>query len=94
MKGTPYISPSLTESMISLITAPADKKEKSLTERQIAILTLASEGKGTMEIAEELGLTYASVKHHFDAIFRVMGVHSRAQALLKAARMGIIPGER
>lgn len=38
------------------------------------------------EITEELDLTYASVKHHFDVIFKLMGVHSRAQALLKATR--------
>lgn len=31
--------------------------------------------------------------HHFDDIFRLMGVHKRTQALLKAAGREIIPGE-
>ncbi|MHC9538388.1 MAG: response regulator transcription factor [Vulcanimicrobiota bacterium] len=50
--------------------------------------------KGKGEIAEELCLSYASVVHHFNAIFRLMGVHSRVQALLKATRREIIPGEQ
>lgn len=93
MNGEPYLSPSLTSFLITAMTAQVTTEEHPLSDEQLTILDLAGKGKATKEIAEELGSTIAVVKHRFNEIFRLLGVHSRAQALLKAAKMGLITVE-
>jgi len=93
MNGEPFLSPSLTSSLITSITAPSKVEEYPLSGEQMTILSLAGKGKATKEIAQEMGLTVATVKHRFNEIFRLLGVHSRAQALLKASSIGLISVE-
>jgi DNA-binding NarL/FixJ family response regulator len=55
-----------------------------LTERQIEVFQLLSEGCATKTIARRLGLAVGTVKVHLAAIYRVLGAHSRIEALAKA----------
>jgi DNA-binding NarL/FixJ family response regulator len=55
-----------------------------LTERQIEVFCLLSEGCATKTIARRLGLAVGTVKVHLAAIYRVLGAHSRVEALAKA----------
>ena len=55
-----------------------------LTERQIEVFRLLSEGCATKTIARRLGLAVGTVKVHLAAIYRVLGAHSRIEALAKA----------
>jgi len=93
MRGESYLSPSLTSNLIASMTASPQAKDHTLSYEHITILALAGKGKATKEIAQEMGLTVATVKHRFNEIFRLLGVHSRAQALLKAASIGLISVE-
>jgi len=55
-----------------------------LTDRQIEVFQLLSEGCATKTIARRLGLAVGTVKVHLAAIYRVLGAHSRIEALAKA----------
>jgi DNA-binding NarL/FixJ family response regulator len=53
-----------------------------LKPRQHEVLVLLMQGKSNSQIAEALGLSPNTVKVHLATIFRVLGVHSRTEALL------------
>lgn len=56
----------------------------NLTERQVDVFRLLSEGCATKTIARRLGLAVGTVKVHLAAIYRVLGAHNRVEALAKA----------
>jgi DNA-binding NarL/FixJ family response regulator len=60
-----------------------------LTSRQRQILALMARGKPNKLIADELGITEATVKSHVTDIFRVLGVTNRTQAVIVAGDAGI-----
>jgi DNA-binding NarL/FixJ family response regulator len=55
-----------------------------LTDRQIEVFHLLAEGCATKTIARRMGLAVGTVKVHLAAIYRVLGAHSRVEALAKA----------
>ena len=62
----------------------------SLSEREIEVLRLAAEGLSGPGIAEELVLSPATVKTHFEHIYEKLGVGDRAAAVAQALRTGLI----
>jgi PAS domain S-box-containing protein len=56
---------------------------KSLTSRQVEILSLVAEGLNNAEIASRLYLTESTVKWHVRKILRALGVSNRAQAVAR-----------
>jgi two-component system, NarL family, nitrate/nitrite response regulator NarL len=56
----------------------------NLTERQIEVFRLLSEGCATKTIARRLGLATGTVKVHLAAIYRALDAHNRIEALAKA----------
>ena len=67
-------------------TKPSDF---GLSKRQAEVLGLMARGKSNRDIATLLGLTEGTVKIHLTAIFKVLGVSSRTQAMVVVARRGI-----
>ncbi len=63
-----------------------------LTLRQLEVLSRLCQGKTNKQIATELGLSEKTVKAHVTAIFKVLGVVNRTQAVLVARRIGMITG--
>jgi DNA-binding NarL/FixJ family response regulator len=61
------------------------------TARQIEVLTGVCEGKTNKQVATELGLSEKTVKAHVTAIFKILGVENRTQAVLTARRLGMLP---
>ena len=59
-----------------------------LTAAQGRVLELLAAGKSNREIAELLDVSEGTVKVHMTAIFRALGVSSRAQALVVMSRHG------
>lgn len=59
-----------------------------LTAAQTRVFELLASGRTNREIAALLGLSEGTVKVHMSAIFRALGVSSRAQALVAIARQG------
>jgi DNA-binding CsgD family transcriptional regulator len=62
----------------------------SLTEREIELLALAADGLSGPELAEKLFLSPATVHKHFDHIYAKLDVRTRAAAVAKAMRLGVI----
>jgi DNA-binding CsgD family transcriptional regulator len=60
-----------------------------LTERQLAVLELVSEGMTNAEIADRLVVSVRTVDHHVAAVLGKLGVRSRRQAAAAAHEMGI-----
>jgi DNA-binding NarL/FixJ family response regulator len=63
-----------------------------LTVRQLEVLSRVCQGKTNKQIATELGLSEKTVKAHVTAIFKVLGVVNRTQAVLVARRVGMFTG--
>ena len=76
------------------LTGPADKETAdtvrrlaSLTPQQVRVLMMLSEGLLNKQIAYQLGVSEATVKAHVSAILQKLGVESRTQAVIAAAKI-------
>lgn len=68
---------------------PGEVKELDLTDAQKKVFNLLVQGLSNREIAMSLGLTEGTVKVHVSKILRSLGVTSRAQAMVVAARLSV-----
>jgi DNA-binding NarL/FixJ family response regulator len=67
-------------------------KLSTLTPQQVKVLMMLSQGLLNKQIAYELSVSEATVKAHVSAILTKLGVESRTQAVILAARIaGILP---
>jgi DNA-binding CsgD family transcriptional regulator len=64
--------------------------EPLLTPREVQILQLAARAYSAADIAEELYLSRATVKRHFERAYARLGVSDRAAAVAEAMRQGLI----
>ena len=64
--------------------------ETTLTARELEVLALAAEGNTGPMIARELFLSPATVRTHFEHIYRKLGVADRTAAVAIAIRVGMI----
>ena len=60
-----------------------------LTGRQTGVLRLLVRGLANRQIAEQLSIAENTVKKHTHAVFQALGVSSRAEAMVAAARLGM-----
>jgi DNA-binding NarL/FixJ family response regulator len=81
------------------LSAPVDRdmadsvrRLASLTPQQVRVLMMLSEGLLNKQIAYELSVSEATVKAHVSAILQKLGVESRTQAVIAAARIEAISG--
>ena len=70
-------------------TADLVRRVGTLTPQQIRVLMMLSEGLLNKQIAYELGVSEATVKAHVSAILDKLGVDSRTQAVIAAAKIGV-----
>ncbi|WP_159613501.1 response regulator transcription factor [Glutamicibacter sp. JC586] len=98
-QGTAAISPSVSADLISAVRdAYVDNSQEvddliydlGLTNREVQILKLLAQGFNNPEVSKTLGITETTVKTHMAKIFVKLGVRDRVQALVAAARMGIV----
>jgi DNA-binding NarL/FixJ family response regulator len=61
-----------------------------LTPREREVLALLSEGLTNKAIAGRLGISEHTAKFHVNAILGKLGVDSRAEAIVRAARLGLV----
>ncbi|HEY0197045.1 MAG TPA: response regulator transcription factor [Rhodanobacter sp.] len=64
-----------------------ERLRKLLTERQIDVLRLLSQGKPNKVIARDLGISEGTVKIHLAAIFRALNVRNRVEAVVASRRI-------
>ena len=62
----------------------------ALSERESEVLRLVAQGMANKQIARELGIAQSTVKSHVGSIFGKLGLLSRTQVALYAARTGMV----
>ncbi|WP_018086671.1 response regulator [Desulfurispora thermophila] len=93
--GQSFIPPSLTARVLAELSrlsssALPDKKQRTLTEREMEVLQLVARGKSNKEIAQTLYISEKTVKNHLTNIFQKIGVSDRTQAALFAIKEKIV----
>ena len=68
-------------------TAELIARMATLTPQQVRVLMMLSEGLLNKQIAYQLGVSEATVKAHVSAILQKLGVESRTQAVIAAAKI-------
>lgn len=71
--------------------APApDSLVEPLTPREVEVLQLLSEGLSNKAIGDRLGISEHTAKFHVNAILGKLGAQGRTDAVVRAARLGLI----
>lgn len=100
-RGIEVIREAVTAVMMGSVWSPPDvdlgdeeddvaamvQRMSTLTPQQVRVLMMLSEGLLNKQIAYELGVSEATVKAHVSAILQKLGVESRTQAVIAAARI-------
>jgi two-component system response regulator DesR len=68
----------------------AEQPEPLLTTRERDVLALIAAGATNREIAERLFLSPHTVKEHTSTVYRKLGARNRAEAVLRAQRIGLL----
>jgi DNA-binding NarL/FixJ family response regulator len=87
-EGQVQLAPEATARLMREIGAPQDLEV--LTDRETDVLKLVAQGMANKQIARELFIGEKTVKTHVSNILMKLGVNSRTQAALHAARIGIV----
>jgi DNA-binding NarL/FixJ family response regulator len=87
--GASLIAPSMISSLLSR-NRETEVRRESLSGREREVLQLMSEGWSSREIAEKLGISYATVRTHIRSVDTKLGAHSKIEAVVTAREMNII----
>ena len=93
--GRSPLSPEIAGAVVKRVRerSVADEQPEdllALSARETEILRLVAQGRDNTEIAQELYLSPSTVKNHVSSILEKLGVDSRVQAAVRAARAGIV----
>lgn len=88
--GQPYLHPEATRHLLQATARPEHPAER-LTGREQAVLTLVGRGLTNRQIADTLTISEKTVSVHVSNMLSKLGLASRTQAALYAARIGLIP---
>lgn len=87
-EGQVQLSPKAAERLLREVRSP--ESPEKLTEREMDVLRLIGGGRSNKEIALELNIGIKTVKTHVSSILGKLGIASRTQAALHAARIGLV----
>ncbi len=79
-----YIARKVVQSFLQ--QPPPTRPDEVLSKRESEVLGYVSRGYSDKEVAEALGLTPATVRSYLKTIYGKLHVHSRTQAIAKAAK--------
>ena len=93
--GDSTLSPTIAGAVVRRVREQSINIEQpedllALSDREKEILRLVAQGRDNTEIAQELYLSPSTVKNHVSSILEKLGVDSRVQAAVRAARAGIV----
>jgi two-component system response regulator NreC len=87
--GKKYFNSEISQLMIGNMSVEGESHKK-LSDRELEVLTLVSEGKTTKEIAEELFVSARTVETHRVNMMKKLSVQNSAELIKKAAHLGLI----
>lgn len=73
-----------------ILSGRSENYQPALTTREAEILQLAAEGLETIEIARELSLSRTTIQQSLTMTYQKLEVNGRLEAVLKAARQGLV----
>lgn len=68
---------------------PDAAKIASLTDRELQVIALVSQGRKNKQIADVLFISDTTVRHHLTSIFSKMGVSDRLELVIQAYKYGL-----
>ena len=90
-KGQSVLEPEVTGKMMQRMRAPKKVElHEELTNREMEILLLMTEGKSNQEIADVLFISLKTVKVHVSNILSKLNVQDRTQAVIYAFKHSIV----
>ncbi len=75
---------------LALLTGNTVASRHGLTARHVEIMQLVAEGATTDEVADRLDIAAKTVNNHLSAVYRRLKTRNLTQAVLHAARAGLI----
>jgi DNA-binding NarL/FixJ family response regulator len=90
--GEVQLSPKAAARLLREVRVP--ERPEALSERETDVLRLLAQGRANKEIARELAIGERTVKSHVSSILGKLGLQSRTQAALYAARVGLVPADQ
>lgn len=88
-RGKMLITPRTIASLLAKQRAN-DAQLERLTPRERDVLRLMAEGLPSRAIAEELHISYTTVRTHIRSVGSKLAVHSKLEAIVKARELGLI----
>jgi DNA-binding NarL/FixJ family response regulator len=90
-QGLPALSPSIARRIMDHFhrTAVSDNEGEDLTPRERDVLGLIGRGLRNSEAARALGLSENTIASHIKSVYAKLGISTRAEAALLAARLGL-----
>ncbi len=79
-----------TDASRQMDPAVTRKTPESLTQRELQVLSLISQGSTTTQIAERLGISIKTVENRRRTLFTKLGVQNQSHALTVAMRNGLL----
>lgn len=92
VSGGAPMSPEVASKVIKLFreVRPPEKVEYDLTPHELRLLKLLVDGYNYVTAAEELNISYNTIKFHVRNIYDKLQVHSKSEAVAIAMRDGLI----
>lgn len=90
--GEPALNPTIAWKLLRGMSGVETTKRpaEGLSEREIDVLRLLTQGKTDQEIAKELVLTDVTIRTHISRILSKLGLKNRVQAALYGIRSGMV----
>ncbi|NWJ47010.1 MAG: response regulator transcription factor [Chloroflexi bacterium] len=82
-------NPSASSRLQSLALQSSSPTNAGLTERELEVLKLTSQGLSNSEIARSLSISEGTVKNHISSILSRLGLRDRIQAIIYARENGL-----
>lgn len=73
-----------------LLSTPQPAVDFGLTDRELEVLVLLAEGLTNQQSANKLSISQSTLKYHMTNIYRKLGVQTRSEALVLAAKNNLI----
>lgn len=90
--GEPSLNPAIAWRFLRQLSGAetAKRSAEELSERELEVLRLLSQGKTDQEIARQLVLTNVTIRTHVSRILSKLGLKNRVQAALYGIRSGMV----
>lgn len=75
---------------VHLMSPPQPALNFNLTDRELEVLVLLAEGLSNQQSAQKLSISQSTLKFHMSNIFQKLGVQTRSEALVLAAKNNLI----